>query len=151
MLWTLFSNSWTNSVMDYLYWIFWAYLDDIVVLSPTFEQHIEDLKIVFNRLLKFKLCVNREKCKFACSRVKYLGLWITPNEIEVEQDKIAAIKNIPCLRNAKQLQSFLKICLWYRKFIPNFSDISRTLSNLTNNTAWKWVKINMFSWLLRNT
>ncbi|GBM64364.1 Transposon Ty3-I Gag-Pol polyprotein [Araneus ventricosus] len=51
-----------------------VYLDDIVVLSETFEQHIQDLKMVLDRLRKFKLCVNREKCKFACTRVKYLGL-----------------------------------------------------------------------------
>ncbi|GFU01893.1 retrovirus-related Pol polyprotein from transposon 297 [Trichonephila clavipes] len=59
-----------------------VYLDDIVALSETFEQHIEDLRMVFDRLKKFKLCANREKCKFVCSRVKYLGLWITPKGIE---------------------------------------------------------------------
>ncbi|GBN87953.1 Retrovirus-related Pol polyprotein from transposon 17.6 [Araneus ventricosus] len=112
-----------------------VYLDDIVVLSETFEQHIQDLKMVFNRLRKFKLCVNREKCKFACARVKYLGLWITPKGIEVDQDKVAAIQKIPCPRNVKQLQSFS----WYRKFIPNFSDIARPLCNLTKkNIVWKW-------------
>ncbi|GBN06046.1 Retrovirus-related Pol polyprotein from transposon 17.6 [Araneus ventricosus] len=116
-----------------------VYFDDIVVLSETFEQHIQDLKMVFDRLRKFKLCVNREKCKFACARVKYLGLWITPKGIEVDQDKVAAIQNIPCPRNVKQLQSFLQTCSWYRKFIPNFSDIARPLSNLTKkNIVWKW-------------
>ncbi|GFW07374.1 retrovirus-related Pol polyprotein from transposon 17.6 [Trichonephila clavipes] len=87
-----------------------VYLDDIVVLSETFEQHIEDLRMVFDRLEKFKLCANREKCKFVCSRVKYLGLWITPKGIEVDQDKTAAIQNIPSPRNLKQLQSFLQTC-----------------------------------------
>ncbi|GFY06827.1 retrovirus-related Pol polyprotein from transposon 297 [Trichonephila clavipes] len=95
-----------------------VYLDDIVVLSET------------------------EKCKFVCSRVKYLGLWITPKGIEVDQDKIAAIQNIPSPRNLKQLQSFLQTCSWYRKFIPNFSDIARPLSNLSKkSTAWKWSEI----------
>ncbi|GBM62381.1 Transposon Tf2-9 polyprotein [Araneus ventricosus] len=116
-----------------------VYLDDIAVLSETFEQHIQDLKMVFDRLRKFNLCVNREKCKFACARVKYLGLWITPKGIEVDQDKVAAIQSIPCPRNVKQLQSFLQTCSWYRKFIPNFSDIARPLSNLTKkNIVWKW-------------
>ncbi|GBM95898.1 Retrovirus-related Pol polyprotein from transposon 297, partial [Araneus ventricosus] len=68
-----------------------VYLDDIV-LSETFEQHIQDLKMVFDRLRKFKLCVNREKSKFACARVKYLGLRTTPKGIEVDQDKVAAIQ-----------------------------------------------------------
>ncbi|GFW73101.1 retrovirus-related Pol polyprotein from transposon 297 [Trichonephila clavipes] len=74
-----------------------VYLDDIVVLSETFEQHIEDLRMVFDRLKKFKLCANREKCKPA-------------HGIE--------------------------------KFIPNFSDIARPLSNLSKkSTAWKWSEI----------
>ncbi|GFV93573.1 retrovirus-related Pol polyprotein from transposon 297 [Trichonephila clavipes] len=119
-----------------------VYLDDIVVLSETFEQHIEDLRMVFDRLKKFKLCANRKKCKFVCSRVKYLGLWITPKGIEVDQDKTAAIQNIPSPRNLKQLQSFLQTCSWYRKFIPNFSDIARPFSNWSKkSTAWKWTEI----------
>ncbi|GFV29192.1 retrovirus-related Pol polyprotein from transposon 297 [Trichonephila clavipes] len=119
-----------------------VYLDDIVVLYETFEQHIEDLRVVFGRLKKFKLCANREKCKFVCSRVKYLGLWITPKGIEVDQDKTAAIQNIPSPRNLKQLHSLLQTCSWYRKFIPNFLDIARPLSNLSKkSTAWKWSEI----------
>ncbi|GFX65792.1 retrovirus-related Pol polyprotein from transposon 297 [Trichonephila clavipes] len=94
--------------------------------------------MVFDRLKKFKLCANREKCKFVCSRVKYLGLRKTPKVIEVDQDKTAAIQNIPSPRNLKQLQSFLQTCSWYRQFIPNFSDIARPLSNLSKkSTAWK--------------
>ncbi|GFS92355.1 transposon Tf2-9 polyprotein [Trichonephila clavipes] len=98
--------------------------------------------MVFDRLKKFKLCANREKCKFVCSRVKYLGLWITPKGIEVDQNKTAAIQNIPSPRNLKQLQSFLQTCSWYKKFILNFSDIARPLSNLSKkSTAWKWSEI----------
>ncbi|GFX49676.1 retrovirus-related Pol polyprotein from transposon 297 [Trichonephila clavipes] len=85
-----------------------VYLDDIVVLSETFEQHIEDLRM----------------------------------GIEVDQDKTAAIQNISSPRNLKQLQSFLQTCSWYRKFIPDFSDIARPLSNLSKkSTAWKWSEI----------
>ncbi|GBM06077.1 hypothetical protein AVEN_49452-1 [Araneus ventricosus] len=54
-----------------------AYLDDIIVLSPTFDQHLQDLETIFLKLKDYKLRANRSKCHFACSRVKYLGLWIT--------------------------------------------------------------------------
>ncbi|GFT99764.1 retrovirus-related Pol polyprotein from transposon 297 [Trichonephila clavipes] len=68
-----------------------------------------------------------------------------PSEIPLHSntvDKTAAIQNIPSPRNLKQLQSFLQTCSWYRKFIPNFSDIARPLSNLSKkSTAWKWSEI----------
>ncbi|GFX92674.1 transposon Tf2-6 polyprotein [Trichonephila clavipes] len=68
-----------------------------------------------------------------------------PSEIPLHSntvDKTAAIQNIPSPRNLKQLQSFLQTCSWYRKFIPNFSDIARPLRNLSKkSTAWKWSEI----------
>ncbi|GFW47434.1 hypothetical protein TNCV_4537241 [Trichonephila clavipes] len=80
-----------------------------------------------------------EKCQFSCSRVKYPGLWITPQGIEVDHEKTSAILRIPPPKNVKQLQSFLQTCSWYRKFIANFSEIARPLSNLTKKKAlWKW-------------
>ncbi|GFY21041.1 retrovirus-related Pol polyprotein from transposon 297 [Trichonephila clavipes] len=66
------------------------YLDDIIVLSETFEKHMFDLKAIFERLLHFKLKANREKCHFASSRVKYLGFWITQKGIEVDPEKLHA-------------------------------------------------------------
>ncbi|GFX47973.1 retrovirus-related Pol polyprotein from transposon 297 [Trichonephila clavipes] len=91
-----------------------AYLDDIIIMSPTFEQHLADLEAMFKRLMNFKLRANKEKCQFSCSR-------------------------IPPPKNVKQLQSFLQTCSWYRKFIANFSEIARPLSNLTKKKAfWKW-------------
>ncbi|GFV00440.1 retrovirus-related Pol polyprotein from transposon 17.6 [Trichonephila clavipes] len=67
------------------------YLDDIIVLSETFEKHMFDLKTIFERLLLFKLKANREKCHFASSRVKYLGFWITPVFLKVYIQDFAKI------------------------------------------------------------
>ncbi|GBL62416.1 Transposon Ty3-I Gag-Pol polyprotein [Araneus ventricosus] len=68
-----------------------AYLDDIIVLSPTFDQHLMDLETVLIKLKDYKLFSNRSKCQFACSRVKYLGLWITSRGIEVDPDKVSVV------------------------------------------------------------
>ncbi|GFV46880.1 transposon Tf2-6 polyprotein [Trichonephila clavipes] len=116
-----------------------ACLDDIIIMSPTFEQHLADLEAVLKRLMDFKLRANREKCQFSCSGVKYLGLWIIHQGIEVDHEKTSAILGIPPPKNAKQQQSFLQTCSWYRKFIANFSEIAQPLSNLTKKKAfWKW-------------
>ncbi|GBL79856.1 Transposon Tf2-6 polyprotein [Araneus ventricosus] len=116
-----------------------SYLDDIIILSETFDQHINDLQIVFERLALFKLHANREKWHFACDRVKYLGHWITANGIEVDQEKVSAIQKIPVPTNVKEAQSFLQTCSWFRSYVPNFANIARPLSNLTKkNVQWSW-------------
>ncbi|GFU95179.1 retrovirus-related Pol polyprotein from transposon 17.6 [Trichonephila clavipes] len=64
-----------------------SYLDDIIVLSETFEKHLEVLEKVFEKRLSiFKLHANRDKCHFACDRVKYLGFWLTKDGIEADQE-----------------------------------------------------------------
>ncbi|GFX31289.1 retrovirus-related Pol polyprotein from transposon 17.6 [Trichonephila clavipes] len=115
------------------------YLDDIIVLSETFEKHMFDLKVIFERLLLFKLKANREKCHFAPSRVKYLGFWITQKGIEVDPKKVASILDIPPPKNVKELQSFLQTCSWFRRYIQDFANISRPLSYLTKKKIqWQW-------------
>lgn len=108
-----------------------TYLDDIIVMSSTFDEHLKDLRSVFDRLLKFKLHANRNKCHFACPKVKYLGHYITSSGIEVDSEKIKAVVEIPPPKNVKQLQSFLQTCSWYRRFVPQFAEIARPLTNLT--------------------
>ncbi|GFW09977.1 retrovirus-related Pol polyprotein from transposon 17.6 [Trichonephila clavipes] len=115
------------------------YLDDIIVLSETFEKHMFDLKTIFERLLHFKLKANREKCHFTSSRVKYLGFWITQKGIEVDPEKVASILDIPPPKNVKELQSFLQTCSWFRRYIQDFAKISRPLSYLTKKKVkWQW-------------
>ncbi|GBL93046.1 Retrovirus-related Pol polyprotein from transposon 17.6 [Araneus ventricosus] len=102
-----------------------AYLDDVIVLSSTFEEHLENLRQVFDRLQHFKLYANRSKCNFVCLKVKYLGHYITNAGIEVDPAKIEAIVKIPPPKNTKQVQSFLQTCNWYRRFIPQFARIEQ--------------------------
>ncbi|GBM53789.1 hypothetical protein AVEN_180441-1 [Araneus ventricosus] len=75
----------------------------------------------------FKLHTNREKCHVACYRVKYLGHWITANGIEVDQEKVSSIQKIPVTTNVKEVQSFLQTCSWFRRYVPNFANITRPL------------------------
>ncbi|GFY05874.1 retrovirus-related Pol polyprotein from transposon opus [Trichonephila clavipes] len=115
------------------------YLDDIIVLSETFEKHMFDRKAIFERLLLFKLKANREKCHFASSRVKYPGFWITQKGIEVDPEKVASILDIPPPKNVKEVRSFLQTCSWFRRYIQDFENISRPLSYLTKKKVqWQW-------------
>ena len=116
-----------------------AYLDDLIILSETFEKHLSDLHDVFRRLELYNLTLNRDKCVFACSTVKYLGHLITPNGISVDPVKVSAILEIPEPKNLKHLQSFVQTCAWYRRFIPSFADVAKPLTNLMKkNAKWTW-------------
>lgn len=116
-----------------------AYLDDLILLSPTFTDHICTLREIFQRLGQFSLRLNREKCHFGNTRVKYLGHIITPEGMQTDPDKVTAITQREPPRNLKQLQSFLQTCSWYRRFIPRFAEITHPLTRLTRkDAAWEW-------------
>lgn len=116
-----------------------AYLDDIIIMSPTFEKHLKDLDDVFQRLKLFKLHVNRAKCVFSTDQVKYLGHMINKDGFSPCPSKIASITEMRSPQNVKEVLSFLQTCSWFRRFVPNFAEVSRPLSQLTRkNMAWKW-------------
>lgn len=108
-----------------------AYLDDLTILSPTDEKHPSDLENIFKHLRDFHLRLNREKCRFACEEVKYLGHLISPRGIRTEPEKVDAITGRSPPTNLKQVHSFLQTCSCYKKFIPNIATISRLVSLLT--------------------
>lgn len=93
---------------------------------------------MFERLELFKLRINRKKSVFACAEVRYLGHKITPNGIETDPSKIAAISDLPEPRNIKHLKSFIQTCACYRKFVPQFSNVARPLTDLLKkNAPWQ--------------
>lgn len=118
-----------------------AYLDDIILLSSDFESHVKELSAVFDRLELFKLKVNREKCQFACTEIKYLGHVLTPRGISVDTRKTDAICKMPPPRNIKHVKTFLQTFSWYRRFIERFADIARPLTDLLKKDAeWRWTE-----------
>lgn len=116
-----------------------AYLDDLIVIYPSFQTHLQDIAQVFARLKIFKLHLNRAKCTFSCDSVLYLGHVITPSGIKPDPNKVSSIMNRPAPKNVKQLTSFFQTCSWFRRFIENFAEISKPLSNLLKkNAKWSW-------------
>jgi hypothetical protein len=115
-----------------------VYLDDMIILSATFSQHLAHLRSCFDRMKQFKLRINRSKCHFGCLEVKYLGHRITPEGIQTNPDKIESILRTPPPVNVKQLLTFMPTCNWYRRFIPKFAEIARPLTSLTKkDAAWE--------------
>ncbi|KAG5870461.1 hypothetical protein JTB14_032743 [Gonioctena quinquepunctata] len=109
-----------------------AYLDDLIILSESFEKHLQ-------RSEMYKLRLNRAKCIFVCPVVKYLGHPITPHGIEPDPNKLRAILERKPPTDVKQVMSFIKTCSWFRHFIENFANVSRpSTSLLKKNAKWVW-------------
>lgn len=79
-----------------------AYLDDIIICTDTFDKHIQVLQQVLNRLNKAKLRPNPEKCQFFRSKLKYLGHVVNEEGLHTDPDKVAVIKNLTPPRNLKE-------------------------------------------------
>ena len=120
----------------------YPYLDDLIVVSPSFKQHLQDLGTFFKQLNKVNLRANRDKCQFFCQRFKYLGHIVTPESIRTDPSKVTAITDLPPPRNVKKFQSFISSCSWYRCFIPQFAKISKPLTALLKkNQKFIWTAL----------
>ena len=86
-----------------------SYLDDIIIVSDTFEEHLKWLEHVLTRIKDAGLIINREKNEFCRSEVKFLSLLVNRDGFKPDPDKIAPIMDYPALKNLKQLRRFLGI------------------------------------------
>lgn len=112
-----------------------AYLDDIVVFSATWKEHLEHLAEVFDRLQGAGLVANAKKCHIAKSEVSYLGYVLGGGSIRPQVDKVQAILSCPLPSTKKRVCSFLGMAGWYRRFIPNFSSTATVLTDLTKKNS----------------
>ena len=101
-----------------------GYLDDILIFSPDMETHLQHLEAIFARLCEVGLKLKREKCNFIKEHLQYLGHIISGQGITPVPKKLASIENMPPPRTPKEVKQFLGLVGYYRKFIPQFSDIA---------------------------
>ena len=95
-----------------------VYLDDIVIVTETFEQHLAVLEEVFARLCGANLTVSWDKCQFCRPEMKYLGYVVDRNGLHVDPDKVKAMVGIPVPKNAKEVRRIIGTFSWYRRFVP---------------------------------
>jgi hypothetical protein len=103
------------------------YIDDLILFSKTFEEHLEPIKIVLERLKEANLKLNLKKCVWCTHQVKILGHVVSHNIIMMDPEKVEIIKNWPIPTNVKGLQQFLGLANYYRRLIVNFSKIALPL------------------------
>lgn len=107
-----------------------AYLDDIVIYSPTWEEHMKSLETVFARLANAVLTVNLAKCEFAKATITYLGKQVGQGKVKPVDAKIIAITELPRPSNRRELRRFLGMTGYYRGFCRNFATLVAPLTDL---------------------
>ena len=112
-----------------------VYLDDILIFSQSWEEHLHHIRQVLQTLRKHKLCANLEKCTFGMTQVQYLGYIIDEHGVHVDPAKIQVIRDWPSPTTLTELHSFLGLANFYRRFVLGFSHISWPLSQVTKGGA----------------
>ena len=116
-----------------------AYLEDIIIVTETFEEHLSWLMKLLNRIKSAGLEINPEKCDFCCPEVHYLGYLVNENDLQIDPDKVAPVLEYPPPRGVKELRGFLGMSSWYRKFIPNYATLTSPLTKLLRKKQrWVW-------------
>uniref|UniRef100_A0A803JFV2 Gypsy retrotransposon integrase-like protein 1 n=1 Tax=Xenopus tropicalis TaxID=8364 RepID=A0A803JFV2_XENTR len=112
-----------------------VYLDDIIVIGRTWDEHLQRLSCVLQKLKEAKLKVKPSKCKLFCEKVRYLGHVISSAGVEPDPEKVTTITQWPVPQNIKELRSFLGLASYYRKFIEGFAHIADPLHKLAEKGA----------------
>ncbi|KAL0173535.1 hypothetical protein M9458_029503 [Cirrhinus mrigala] len=108
-----------------------AYLDDVVIHSETWQNHLERLRRVLLELRQAGLTANPRKCHLALAEAQYLGFRVGRGLIQPQQKKVDAILTAPRPVTKTQVRAFLGLASYYRCFIPNFSTLASPLTDLT--------------------
>ena len=115
------------------------YLDDIVIFSKDFAEHIERLEKVFEALNEAGLTLRSSKCHFAQREVNYLGHIVSATGVQPDPGKTEAVSSYPVPKNTKELRQFLGLANYYRRFIANYAKIAGPLHKLlTKEKNFQW-------------
>jgi len=107
------------------------------VATDTEEEHDKLVGEVLRRLEENDLFVKPEKCKWKVREVEFLGVVIGPKGVEMQKEKVEGVLNWPAPRNVKEVQKFLGLANYYRRFIKDFAKIAVPLYMLVRNRSRK--------------
>jgi Reverse transcriptase (RNA-dependent DNA polymerase)/RNase H-like domain found in reverse transcriptase len=105
-----------------------VYLDDIIIMGNSLENHLNNLNVVLKRLADFNLKIQLDKCEFLKRETEFLGHVVTRNGVKTNPEKIKKILDWPCPKNDKEIKQFLGLAGYYRRFIKDYAKIVRPMT-----------------------
>ncbi|CEH16608.1 pol polyprotein [Ceraceosorus bombacis] len=116
-----------------------VYIDDTITYSDTFEEHLEHLRDVLQRIIASGITLSLKKSNIAQTSIKALGHTISNIGIGTAPHNVEAVNKFPTPTNVKELQRFLGMAVYYRRFIKDFAKIAAPLNKLIKkDTAFRW-------------
>ena len=117
-----------------------VFLDDILIYSPTMEDHIHHIDLVFEQLRKNQFYVKDSKCSFAQSSLEYLGHIISDKGVSTDQSKIADMLKWPVPTDFTELRGFLGLTGYYRRFVKHYGLITKPLTSILRLKQFTWTE-----------
>jgi len=115
-----------------------VFFDDILIYSSSWEEHVQQVQLVFQLLRANTLFIKQSKCFFGETQVAYLGHIISADSVAMDPAKVTAVEAWPRPRTARALRGFLGLTGYYRKFIAGYGAIAEPLTALLKGAAFTW-------------
>ena len=121
-----------------------CYVDDVVIATPTLEDHIERLEEVFSCMKQAGLKCKPSKCEILRDSIKYLGRLVDKHGVRPDPEAVEAVLTWKAPKTDTQLMSFLGFANYYREFIKGYADKIYPMQRLMRNKGKK------YTWMMRH-
>jgi hypothetical protein len=112
---------------------------DVIIVERTFSEHLHNLRDVFNRIIEAGLKLKPAKCSFCSLQVDFLGHIVSAEGVQPDPGKVDKVADWPQPKTRKEVQQFLGLANYYRRFVQDFATTAKPLHRLTENTApFEW-------------
>lgn len=115
-----------------------VFFDDILVYSPDMKTHLKHLETVLQLLHLHQFYANFKKCTFGSTRISYLGHIISEQGVAADPEKVEAMLQWPLPKSVTELRGFLGLTGYYRRFVKNYGQIARPLTDQLKKNSFDW-------------
>lgn len=115
-------------------------MDDLLIASKTFTEHLQHLEHLFDRLLYHGFTLKLSKSRFCKDQIPFLGFILSNKGISPDPDRLCIIRDFAEPKSKRQLQQFIGICNYYRQFAVHYAYFIDPLRDLLRGSVWKWTQ-----------